>query len=268
MATKNVDGFNAGLFFFRVHEWSVELLSDAYALRRLRPEVDISGNIEQNAMKYLFEQETNKKHVIYQPQSWYNGVKGAPRAETEINEGDMLVHFAGIHHDSEGEWENEIMSEWFLEIDQHPDEWQVPLENTKYPREIDVFWSTYKKAKEMLESVYSRLDTREWPDQEVKRAMDELKWAIEELAYDAEHLKKCMKEMAQALSAADNLQRVAEPSNHIDPQVAAESSNHTDSQAYENDKEHTKPAVGGQDRFSNNQSTIGMDVNPGARVKL
>ena len=60
IATKNIDGFNAGLFFFRVDEWSVEFLSDTYSLPRLRPEIEFAGNIEQNSMKHL-GQEPNKK---------------------------------------------------------------------------------------------------------------------------------------------------------------------------------------------------------------
>lgn len=232
MATKNIDGFNAGLFFMRVHEWSVEILSDAYSLRRLRPEIDISGCPEQNSMRYILSQETNKKHVLYQPQSWYNGAKGAARAETEVNEGDMLVHFMGTHHDTGGEGEKEVMGPWYTEIEQHPDKWQLALEETRYPGEIKAFWKTYKEAKEMLNTVYVRPNTSSGPDQDVKHAMDALKWAIEEEAYDAEKMKKCMEDMAHVLRAAEN------------PQVAAGSSSHVDLQASEGDKERTESALG------------------------
>lgn len=246
MATKNVDGFNAGLFFFRVDEWSVELLSDAYSLRRLRPEIEISGNIEQNAMKYLFGQESNKKHVLYQPQLWYNGVKGNLRAETEIKEGDMLVHFAGINHDNEEEMKSELMNQWFAKIEQQPDAWEIPLEKTKYPREIETFWKAYKEAKDMLDTVHVRPDSQSGPDQEVKRARDELKWAIEELAYDAANLKKCMEDMAQALKAAQS------------PQIKVA---HTDQQASGSGMERTEPAVGGQKHSLNGQEQLGTGAH-------
>ena len=240
IATKNVDGFNAGLFFFRVHEWSIEILSDAYSLRRLRPEIDIEGNIEQNSLKHLFGEEPNKKHIIYQPQEWYNGFKGAPRAETEVNEGDMLVHFAGVNHDGEGQSKMELMQEWFTKTDQHPDKWQVPLEKTKYPKEIEAFWSTYREAKELLDAVRLRPDIESGPTQEVKRAWDELQWAVEELAFDAAQLKKCIKDMASALEATKK------------PQVALESNGHSEQQvATGSDKQREGFAVGGNSRFSN-----------------
>ena len=230
MATKNLDGFNAGLFFFRVHEWSAEILSDTYSLRRLRPEIDITGNIEQNSMKHLFGEESNKKHIIYQPQLWYNGMQGQERAETEIMGGDMLVHFAGVNHDGEGHKKTELMSQWFEVIDQHPEEWQIPLEQTKYPREIEDFWKLYTEAKEMLDAVRVRPHTESGPSQEVKRAKDELKWAFEELAYDAVNMRKRIDEMAQALKAAEK------------PLVAVESSGHIEQQAFGDEQERAESA--------------------------
>ena len=225
MATKNLDGFNAGLFFFRVDEWSVELLSDAYSLRRLRPEIDIKGNIEQNSMKYLFGLEQHKKHILYQPQSWYNGMKGYPRSETELNEGDLLVHFAGINHDGEEQMKNDLMAKWFADLEQNPGKWQVPLDKTKYPRAIEAFWKTYKEAKDMLDSVHVRPESQSGPDQEVIHAREELNWAIEELAFDTAHVNKCMERMAQALSAAK------------EPQVVAGSGGHANQEPSESSKE-------------------------------
>ena len=222
MATKNLDGFNAGLFFFRVDEWSVELLSDAYSLRRLRPEIDIVGNIEQNSMKYLFGLEQHKKHILYQPQSWYNGMKGQPRCETEINEGDLLVHFAGINHDNEEEMKNDLMTKWFADLEQHPGKWQVPAEQTRYPKAIEAFWKTYKEAKDMLDSVHVRPESKSGPDQEVKHAREELNWAVQELAYDLAHVKKCMKVMGQALSAAKEPQVVAGSGGHANQELSSD----------------------------------------------
>ena len=238
MATKNVDGFNAGIFFIRVDEWSVEILSDAYALRRLRPEIDINGNIEQNALKYLFGQEPNKKHVLYQPQLWYNGFKGIEYAQTDIGEGDLLVHFAGINHDYEKDKKHEVMTQWFAKIGERPDEWQVPLEKTKYPKEIEAFWKTYKTAKDMLDTLHVEPASQSGADQDVKNAKGELKWAIEELAYDATHMRKCIKDMSQALKAAEN------------QQVATVSNGHADQHALKTAKNPTGSEVGGQGRFS------------------
>ncbi len=256
MATKNLDGFNAGLFFFRVHEWSAEVLSDTYSLPRLRPEVEIAGNIEQNALKYFFDQEVNKKHVLYQPQHWYNGFKGDKRAETEINEGDMLVHFAGVNHDGEGQRKEDLMSQWFAKIEEQPDKWQVPLEKTKYPGEIAVFWRTYQEAKKMLDTVRVRSDIEPRPYQEVRRARDSLKGAVEEVAYDAVYLETCMKDLALASKAAESLQD------------AAGSNGHVDEKGFGTEKEREGSAIGGNARFSDIQErpATGTDVKTETEV--
>ena len=238
MATKNVDGFNAGLCFFRVNEWSVDLLSDAYSLSRLLPKIDISGNVEQNALKYLFDLERNKKHILYQPQLWYNGFKGAERAETEINGGDMLVHFAGVNHAGEGQKKDQLMSLWLAKIEEQPNKWQVPLEQTRYPREIEAFWNTYEESKKALDAVRVRSDIQLESYLDVRSARDDLKWAIEESAYDTEYLKTCMKDLARALKAAE------------EPQVTAGSDSHADEQAPRSDVEQELSVHGRASRFS------------------
>ena len=68
-----------------------------------------------------------------------------------------------------------------------------------------------------MDTVYVRLPTRLGPDEDVKRAMGELELAIEELAYDIEHLNKYMEEIAEALRAAKNVEVEIEFSSHVEP---------------------------------------------------
>ena len=159
------------------------------------------------------------------------------------------MHFAGINHDNEEGMENELMSQWFAKIEQQPDKWQVPPEKKKYPKEVEVFWRTYKEAKDMLDTVHVRPDSEPGPGQDVKRARDELAWAIEELAYDAAHMKKCMEDMAQALKASES------------PQVIAASGRHADQQTFGSAEDHTGPAVGGQDHSVDTQQQLATGVD-------
>ena len=128
------------------------------------------------------------------------------------------------------------MSEWFAKIDQHPDEWQVPVKMSNYPTEIEVSWGTLKEARGMLDTVRVRLATRSGPDGDVKRAMGELELVIEELAYDVEHLNKCTEEIAVALRAAKNLEVENESSSHVEPHP------------YENLEAHTESTLDGKNR--------------------
>ena len=74
----------------------------------------------------------------------------------------------------------------------------------------------------MLETIWIRLATRSGPDKGVKRAMGEPKWPIKKLAYNAEHLNKCMEEIAEAMRERLKGQLKVwrwPPSLAVDPQV-------------------------------------------------
>ena len=87
-----------------------------------------------------------------------------------------------------------------MKIEQQTAKWQVPLENINYPKEIEATWERYKEADDTLDVMHV------WPDSESGPNRDELKWAIEELAYDAANANKCSEDMAHALRAAENPQ--------------------------------------------------------------
>ena len=202
LATKDVSGFNAGLFLCHIDEWVVDALTDAYALPRLYPEVDIAGNIEQNAMKWIFSKEENKKHVVYQPSLWYNWFSTMQRSDDDVK-GDMIIHFSGINHDHEGQLKKGMMEAWFSKLTD-PAAWSVPLEKTKYPREISAFWKQLRAARVLLSLVKDRSDTSTiLNDRDVQLARNELKWAVEEEAFDAEKMNKSIHGMLEALRVSD-----------------------------------------------------------------
>lgn len=211
IATKNLDGFNAGILIMRIHQWTVEFLADAYALPRLRPEVDLVGNVDQNALRWTSNREEYKSHVLFQPQNWYNGFQGPKGYETEIVKGDMLVHFAGINQDYNEEIKKTIMDEWFGKMKNQTQAWQVPIEQTRYPNEINDFWAVLKDARELLSTVDVRIDTSDPINAAVIAARDELKWAIEEEAFDTARVRKTASDMIQALEVAKNQQQPIPP---------------------------------------------------------
>ena len=202
LATKDVSGFNAGVFLCRIDEWVIDALTDAYALPRLYPEVDISGNIEQNAMKWIFSQEENKKHVVFQPRLWYNWFSTTVRADKDVK-GDMLIHFSGINHDYEGQLKKGVMEAWFSRLTD-PAAWSVPLEKTRYPKEISAFWTHLRAARVLLSLVGDRGGHNVLKnEQSIQLARNELKWAVEEEAYDVEKMNGTIDGMLEALRLSE-----------------------------------------------------------------
>ena len=209
LATKDVSGFNAGAFFCRVDEWVIDALTDSYALPRLQPEIDIGGNIEQNAMKYIFSKAKNKKHVVYQPAFWYNWFSSIDRPESETK-GDMAIHFSGINHDHEGNLKKDVMETWFGKLQKDPAAWQVPLENTRYLNEVPVFWELLKQGRQILSVVRDRGDSGTAEiEHGIQLARNELKWTVEEEAYDIGKLNRVIREMVDALRLSEDPDELA-----------------------------------------------------------
>ena len=204
LASKDISGFNAGLFFCRVDEWVVDALTDAYSMPRLHPEVDISGNIEQNAMKWIFTKNANKKHIVYQPSIWYNWFSTMERPDGDVM-GDMAIHFSGINHDNEGQIKKAAMETWFSKVQSSADAWQVPLEKTRYPKEVPAFWELWREAREILSVVKDRGDssTAEY-EHKVQLARNELKWTVEEEAFEVAKMNKTIHDMLEALRLSES----------------------------------------------------------------
>ena len=55
----------------------------------------LGGNIDQDAMAWVFEQDSYKQHVVYQPVEWHNLYPETDGRMKVPEPGDLLVHFAG-----------------------------------------------------------------------------------------------------------------------------------------------------------------------------
>lgn len=208
LASKDSSGFNAGVFFCRVDEWVVDTLTDAYALPRLSPEVNITGNAEQNAMKWLFSKVDNKKHVVYQPDLWYNWFSTTHRPDDDVK-GDMIVHFSGINHDDENQLKKAIMEAWFSKLTD-PASWSLPLEKTRYHKEVPAFWELLGVARKILSLVEDRGDASTVENEiTIQIARNELRWTAEEEAYDFVKMNQTIHDMVEALRVSERAEERA-----------------------------------------------------------
>ena len=127
------------------------MLSDVLALPSLRPEIDLGVNTEQFAMKWVFSQLQNVKHVLYQPRHWYNGYERTDDSTPLVQNGDMLVHFPGYLDAKEA-----AMRRWLEKLDLddlngNRTSFQIDFENTIYPQQIPAYWDRLRKAQQTLQ---------------------------------------------------------------------------------------------------------------------
>jgi len=90
IASDDSNGLNAGVFFIRVHPWSLNLLmrAMAYSYNNKGKTLDFADQSSLNNV--LTETKDDDDHYIIVPQTWFNSYFGV---ETH---GDFLLHLAGI----------------------------------------------------------------------------------------------------------------------------------------------------------------------------
>lgn len=151
LGTQDFNGFNAGMAIFRVHEWSVQMLSETLALRQLRPDVHFE-HYDQGALRWVMEKEEYAEHVVYQPHNWWNSF-GLAREPYDTDA--FTLHFAGVDCCGQPESKGTVMGRWLDVVENTPQKYAVELGKTKLPKEVEDYWSLLKKAKTTMMGVDS-----------------------------------------------------------------------------------------------------------------
>ena len=131
----------------RINEWSVNFLTQAIALPLLRPDIPLGvpvPNMEQDAMRWVLDQEGYREHAVYQPRLWYNSFFQGPDGELETKTGDMLIHFPGVEH------KYPLMGHWLDIVENEPEKLNIPLANLTLHNDIKGFWENLRTAKQAL----------------------------------------------------------------------------------------------------------------------
>ena len=201
LATRDWNGFNAGVFLIRVHEWSVKMLADAQALPSLRPDITFSFE-DQGAMYESFSRPEFRDSVVFQPRQWWNEYLELNN-DRSVHPGDLLIHFAGLGG------KDGFMGPWLDRIEHTASKWAVPLENTSYLGEIKKYWDTYGRATEVLERVNNELspDTTNrsaYSMKPIKEASEKLRERLWKEADDCDSIQKETESLADYLAIDGN----------------------------------------------------------------
>ncbi|KAF6217639.1 hypothetical protein HO133_006741 [Letharia lupina] len=217
LGNKDWHSFNCGLFMMRINEWSVNFLIQATALPLLRPDVPLGvpiPNMEQDAMRWVLDQEGYKEHAVYQPRLWYNTFAQGPDKEPETKMGDMLIHFPGVEH------KYPLMGHWLDIVENEPEKVNIPLANLTLHSNIKGFWANLRTAKQALHNAteYTTADVivqqvfNKHPElgDELKETSKRLERLVYEEPFQQKELKEATLLVDAALSRASNARAEAE----------------------------------------------------------
>ena len=199
----------------RVHEWNVQLLTDVAAVPRLRPDLELYGQPDQNAMKYLFRESGRKDTVLYQPKHWYNAYHSGKDNVTEIREGqgELLVHFAGFYGNRTA-----AMQEWFEKIETEPEKYAIPMEETRIKQEVDEYWSALREGKVWLQDMGHEIEKKNTTAQ--LKAFETLQNAVSWYPWDKKRFEEARRQAQTAMGAEKqpNEKEIQRKNNDVVPQ--------------------------------------------------
>ena len=227
LATQDQNGFNAGMIMFRVHEWTVQALSEALALRQLRPEVKIDF-YDQGALKWVMERKGYEEHVIYQPHNWWNafGLEGKPYGTDAF-----MLHFAGVDCCGQLEDKGTVMGRWLDIVENTPEQYVVELEKTKLPKEVADFWALAKKAKKTLMDADDAKDS----SRELQVATSELWDSYSRHADNATNVTMAIEKLERIMAPVEVAETKKNPADQAKQEVQAKKEG-------ESAKQEEKPA--------------------------
>ncbi|KAF2220365.1 hypothetical protein BDZ85DRAFT_204661 [Elsinoe ampelina] len=151
LVTNDDNGLNNGVFFLRVHPWSIQLLKTVIGIEMYEGDVDLEYS-EQTALELWILSDSFREHVMHVPQRWFNAkpteweVKmegGSVSAElpdkelhkATLRQGDLFVHFAGLAH------KTRAMEAFMMIAEEARSDWELEFEGSELQTELISFWS-------------------------------------------------------------------------------------------------------------------------------
>ncbi|KAK6335338.1 hypothetical protein TWF696_002118 [Orbilia brochopaga] len=158
IATNDLGGLNNGVFFIRINEWSVLLLTALTAYRTYHPGFS-SVNEDQVVMDEIIQLDEWKGHVVHVPQRWFNSYHDFGKDADVPPEwhwyhhyfepGYLLVHFPGA-----GEGRTDLINQYVKAKAAEPELYDVPFPKTNLTEEIAEYWAKDAKREEKIQKTF------------------------------------------------------------------------------------------------------------------
>ncbi|KAJ9645408.1 uncharacterized protein PV06_07889 [Exophiala oligosperma] len=160
VVANDLNGLNAGVFFLRVHEWSMWYLSAVMSYTNYHPERPLRYS-EQTAMEWLIQEEKWGRNTTHVPQRWFNayqnfGIDDTVPPEWEwrhgyFEPGDLLIHLPGT-----SEARPDIIRGWLSRVRDQNARYEIPLADTTHVKNITEFWNNDARHDKKNQDTYWR----------------------------------------------------------------------------------------------------------------
>jgi len=179
---------DSGVFFLRVHEWTVKLLVEVLALPRTASALQHTLRKDRFAMASVIGSPKFRASVFYQPRHWYNAY-ALSADSTEYAKGDLQLHF---HNAAGDRWRG--VSQALDLLSTTPSDFSIPLEETTYANDTQAYWGRVRTAKSLL-----KLTAGKAYGKETQNALDRLSYATNYEADKGKVLQDAIDGLSKAL---------------------------------------------------------------------
>jgi hypothetical protein len=201
ISSRDQNGLNAGILLFRVDLWTVNFLTETLGYPLFQPDKELGPGQEQEAMNRILKRPAASEQKrpynegnVFMPRKWINTYEF--HFAYEGKQGDMLVHFPGLEDDK-----SPHMADWLKRLETTPNEWEVPLEKTEYPKMVAAFWKQYRAAYDAAKAAEEEIKKAPEGTPTAARvaALELLKTALTEFADDSDTLKQRLDNLHDAI---------------------------------------------------------------------
>lgn len=188
VASHDPKGFNSGVMFMRVNQWTLSLLVSV-----LNTPFSDNKNVlylskDEPAFEQVLEREEFRGGVVYQPRPWFNAMYSD--GTFEGSPGSLLVHIAGVNGEK---WR--VMDEWLEKV--RDKKWEVNVQETAYEGILLDFWQRIRQARITIKSVKKL----EKINPKVKDAATVMRYALDHYTDDLHVMVKTFTELVKIARA-------------------------------------------------------------------
>jgi mannan polymerase II complex MNN10 subunit len=163
-------GLNAGVFIFKVSDWTTDLFNTILAFRYYRPDEQLVL-AEQTAMEKIIGEEKWKKSVVRVPWYWFNAYPDEEDSVKKYKEGlepenlewfrarkgDYVVHFAG------DDGRSGRMPQWLDMLQEVGNVYEKKEQQRDVTKEVARYWSSWQ-SKSLTEQ---QISGEKWKEENV-----------------------------------------------------------------------------------------------------
>ncbi|PHH79096.1 hypothetical protein CDD82_2613 [Ophiocordyceps australis] len=191
LVTHDWNGLNNGIFGLRVGPYAAELFASIMAYSNFHPDKPLRFQ-DQSVMDEVLKQSKFGKHSAKLPQRWFNayttGIENMP-AESEVQAGDLLVHFAGVGN------RESLVTHWCDLSEKREPKWTTQPSENGLVEQLRSFWESYKT--ELVQNKEKWVQDKTQLQEKIAKAHDALDASA---AANSEALRKAL-QAAQDLNA-------------------------------------------------------------------